>query len=310
MRMKALSSILAVATISCNLAKDVKPDPHTPGNFLKYQETLIKEFQNGGFVIAKNRQSGAADQQGDSLLFSGLALSVVDCHYVPLFLEGLEHMQDAWLGYLVRYLPLPQNFVEKHDVVTRDGISGAMYGLVKSRERCPEFNDRIEHILDRWKEAVGSSYFLHPQALNGIITPTFSTFLDVIYGRGMGEDDKLMWMMSAGATAAGIIAEKGACYPIHLQTVQNLALENEGHPMDDFGKKSWCKLVSGRGLLLTDWYCGHDLTEVYKFLVAADEAANFYMHQRCSWEERDGENRLSPRVDFLLLYRLMEEGSK
>ncbi len=301
--------LLVLAIIACKPTDDIKPNPNLPGDFVGYQDRLMKEFLRNGFVVAKDTVSNEDTEQGDSLLFSGIALASVDCHYMPVFLEALEVMQADWGGYLVRINPLPKNYVEKSNVVTRDGASGAAFGMIKARDRCPEFKDRIEAILERWKGAIGESYFLHPKAMNGIITPTFSAFLDVVNGRGIDSSDKLLMMLSAQATASLIVAEKSACYPIHLQTIQNLALEEEGHSMDEFGKESWCNTVMDRGLLLTDWYCGRRTETMWAFLRNPENAANVYMHQRCNWESSDAENKASPRVDFLLLHRLMAEGS-
>lgn len=309
--MRPLTLLLSVSTVlilGCSKAQHVPPETkNVPGDFRFYEERLVNDFVPGGFVVSK--AGGEERDQGDSLLFTGVALAAIDCDLAPTILDGLEAMQSVWGGYLVRFHPIPQEYIEKHNVITRDGATGALYGLVKVAKRCPDLAIRANAILTRWRDAVGDAFFLHPEGRKGLITPSFKAFWKVAFGEKISDLEYGLFIGSALVTAASIKNARSACYPVHLQTLQNLTLESQGRPLLAADKAAWCDLTADMGLYLTDWYCQRDGDKLLQWLKNPEESQHIYVHQRCSWEQSDGDGVASPRVDFLTLFENVKNGS-
>jgi hypothetical protein len=310
--MRAFTWCLLFALVfACGKSKPVdKVDPtdQSQSQFAKYQSRLLGEFLTDGFVISKE-QNGSPTDQGDSLLFTGLTLGVLDCEKTGFLLAPIERMQDNFSGYLVRIDPLPEEYRLNGNTISRDGATGALYGLQLAKRRCTALTDRIDHILARWKDAVGNSLVLYPRSLAGIITPSFRTYWKVAHGIGISDIEYEEYIVAGLTTIAFIKSQKSACYPIHLQTIQHLTFEIMGKPIFKRNKDEFCALTKGLGLMLTDWYCGRNGDDLKSWLSNPDQSKHVYMSQRCTWENGDADDKLSPRVDFLVLFRHIEEGS-
>jgi hypothetical protein len=302
-----LATLTIILSMGCRKSKEVEPDGNVSGDFRYYEERLVVEYLENGFVVSKS--GGISEDQGDSLLFTGVALGALDCEFVPRILDGLEEMQDYWSGYLVRFLPLPAEYIEKHNVITRDGATGALFGLVKASKRCPDLYPRIQTILTRWYDTVGNSLFLHPEGRNGIVTPSFKAFWKVAHGKGISDLEYAVYMGSTLFTAESIKNAKSSCYPIHLETLQHLVFEAQGRPILAADKERFCSITKDMGLYLTDWYCERNGETLLTWLKDPQSIPVNYLHQRCEWEPADGIGKFSPRVDFLTLYRHIQEGS-
>lgn len=298
--------ICALMLVSCGKkAHDVEPS-EALGDVQFYEERAIS-FLEQGFVVAKG-QDGSLRDQGDSLLFTGLLLGSLSCEKLEVILSSFERMQNRFGGFLVRIDPLPNEYAEGGNFISRDGATGALYGLVRAAKRCPAQQWRIASILNRWEDAVGSSLLLHPKS-TAVITPSFRVFWRLAHGHSINDLEYQLAMASSLATTKIIKDNKSACYPMHLQTIQNLLFELRGRPLLAGDKKLWCELTDGMDLLLTDWYCERRKPEIDAWLKDPSRSPSVYMHQRCSWESPDGEGINSPRVDFLVLYRHVLEGS-
>lgn len=299
--------------LGCGKSKPVdkeEPDDPAKARFVTLQNRLLSDYLLDGFVIAKE-SNGSITDQGDSLLFTGLTLGVLDCNVLEskFLLAPFDRMQDNFGGYLVRIDPLPADYRQGNNFISRDGATGALYGLQLAKRRCPALGPKIDHILARWKDAVGDSFFLYPKSLAGIITPSFKTFWKVGHGIGISDVEYEEYIVSSLVTIGLIKANKSACYPIHLQTVQHLTFEIMNHPILKRNKDEFCALTKGLGLMLTDWYCDRNGDDLKLWLDNPENSNHVYVSQRCNWESGDADNKLSPRVDFLVLYRHLTEGS-
>ena len=189
--------------LSCGKSKPVDKvdDSQSLPLFVKYQDRLLGEFLTDGFVVSKG-QHGEIEDQGDSLLFTGLALGVLDCEVIGsrFFLAPFDRMQDNFSGYLVRIDPLPEEYRQGNNFISRDGATGALYGLQLAKRRCPALAPKIDPILARWKDAVGNSLFLYPKSLAGIITPSFKTFWKVGHGIGISDIEYEEYIVSGLTT--------------------------------------------------------------------------------------------------------------
>lgn len=302
----ARSLLIFLIILSCGKSKQIDPDPFVVGDINVFEDRLLGSFLENGFVVSK--EDNQSVDQGDSLVFTGMALSSLSCEKIEPILHGLEQMQDHFGGYLVRFDPLPREYIESRNYISRDGATGLLYGLVRVLKRCPNQAARISSIKKKWQEAVGNSFLLHPNS-TAVITPSFRTFWKVGHGIGISDLEYEEYILSTLFTAQLIQSNKSSCYPIHLETIQNLTFEEMGKPIFKRNKDQFCKITNNMGLMLTDWYCGRNIKELKSWLQDPNKSPNFYMHQRCSWEQVDGLNKLSPRVDFIVLFRHILEGS-
>lgn len=309
-RKVAIVGFVSMVLCACGKSKPIDSiDPGQSFLFQSYENRLISDFLLNGFVISKNQQNQPQDQ-GDSLLFMGLALGVLDCNLLDQFFLALDRMQDNFGGHLVRIDPLPEEYRQGNDFISRDGATGALYGLQLAKRRCPASASKIDHILARWKDAVGDSLVLYPKSLAGIITPSFRTFLKVGNGIGISDIEYEEYIVSGLVTAELIKTNHSACYPIHLQTLQHLTFELMGHPILKRNKDEFCSLTKDMGLMLTDWYCGRNTDALKFWLDHPEQSKQSYMLQRCIWESVDATDKSSNRVDFLVLFRHIQEGTK
>lgn len=310
-RVLAFVSFVSLLLCACGKSKPVdKVDPESQSQlrFSAIQDRLVSDYLLDGFVISKEK-NGTPTDHGDSLLFTGLALGVLDCKKIDMFLLALDRMQDNFSGYLVRIDPLPEEFRQGDNFISRDGATGALYGLQLAKRRCTALTEKIDHILSRWKDAVGNSLVLYPKSLAGIITPSFRTFWKVGHSIGISDLEYENYIVSGLVTTSLIKSNKSACYPIHLQTVQHLTFEIMGRPIFKRNKDEFCGLTKDMGLMLTDWYCGRNGDDLKLWLDNPEQSKHVYMSQRCTWENGDADDTLSPRVDFLVLFRHISEGS-
>ena len=295
---------------ACKKAKEISPnDTPSPSLFELSEAKLMDIFRSQlGFIVTKD-ENGEDIDQGDSLLFTGLAMGVVSCESVGRFIVALEDMQIENSGYLIRFNPIPNSYFVDKNMVSRDGATGALFGMIRASQRCPQYKAEIESIMLRWHSVVGNAVFLHPQATKAVMTPTFKSVFDLAVGKGMGKAEYGLLIASDFVTIKGIKANKLACYPVHLETIEFLIMEMRGVYLENADKVKWCDITSGMGLMLTDWYCDRNLASIKSWLNEPDKSPNVYMHQRCTWESPDLKNSISPRVDFLLLHKLINEGS-
>ncbi len=299
--------LVMLAFSSCKRAPEVEPIPYA-SEFSHYESRLMDFFlSERDFVVSRTEDDGM-DDQGDSLLFSGIALGVVSCDKVPRLLSALKSSQETFRGFLVRFNPLPPEYITGKNYVSRDGAIGALFGLVRAAKRCPEQNALIQTVMDDWRAAVGSSYLLHPKSV-AVLTPSFRFFWDAAHGHEMSNGEYGFFMATNLFTAEAIRSNRSACYPVNLQLLEFLTLEVMGRRLELADKRKWCETTDGMGNLLADWYCGRGTEAIESWLANPEQSSHVYAHQRCGWESPDIGSKKSPRVDFLLLSRLLNEGS-
>lgn len=312
--------MLVVFFVSCcgRRSDPIDKIPNPSDKQAHYEERLI-EFLKDGWVVTRN-PDGSNHDEGDSLLFTGLALGSLSCDSVARYglLNSFERMIDNYDGYLVRIDPLTEEYVNRDDYVSRDGATGALYGLLRHSQRCSENRERVKRIMDQWHDTVGSAVLLHPKS-KAVKMPSFSAFWRVAHGRKINDLEYAVYMTSTIFTAKTIQLQRRAavaegnpeknpsCYPVNLQTLQHIIMEMQGQAIYERDKSAWCDITKDFGLLLSDWYCARNDDKIQDWLENPQQSRAVYMHQRCSWETEGF--HLSPRVDYLLLNSLRKEGS-
>ena len=126
------------------------------------EQRLMSSFlTENGYVVSYNKETGKAAKEGDSLLFTGLAMGVARCDRSKALFEAVKETFDKGDGEFIRIDPLPQSYIDENDPTSRDMEIGILFGLVFYYERCGD--DRVIDMLKK--------HFLF---LSSLLFPTFS----------------------------------------------------------------------------------------------------------------------------------------
>ena len=278
-------------------------------------QTLPQSFvsERGWFAP---RREGRVDLEGDSLLWTGLAMRVLPCAEALPMLEALEASAEMRGGAFVRYEPLPPKF--DGNEVSRDGVIGAAFGLLSLDARCPVLRPRIAALWGDFirfvKEHGGGA--LYP-GTTATLTVPFGVTLDLVTTRLLGADEGETSEGELAAAEAGhlmstarVTKARRACYPAHLVAMQVLIADACGRPFSQAFMDAWCDLTDGAGMPLADWMCSRAPAILLLGNPRFDPRKWMYEHQRCeAWERPDlGADEESPHLDWLLLYDLAARG--
>lgn len=266
----------------------------------------------GGWVGTHVEGESSCYDMGDSLLFSGLALAVLPCAGGAPVLAAIEASQESRGGLFVRYEPLSPDYSGNEN--SRDGITGLIFGLATRARHCPDDKNLIAGMWQRYRTALGPNPLaLYPGNLHAVVTPPFAAVLEqgdhlLAGGESPPFARRVLWEAAAAKGAQATVEDHGACFTVHLETLQ--ALLFGAAASGDF-HKGFCQGTAGAGLALTDWYCGTGAEAVKSWLSTYQPNQMVYRHQRCSWEtETPRPGTDGPALDWLMLYTLAKEGSE
>lgn len=268
-------------------------------------------FVEGGYVAP--RRGGAVDIEGDSLLWTGLAIGTLPCGAAAALVATLDRSTTARGGALLRYDLDPDGPIDPRlvgDENTRDGFIGAIFGLTSAARRCPELADTIGELWRRIARFVDDEGHgaLYPGNLHALVTPGMRFLLDLAshaLAGGARPSGEALLAFEAGEIpdALRITVGHAACYPLHLAALGFAVAAREGRPIHRAVFEGWCGATAGTDIPMIDWMCRRAAARTW--LVAEPDGYE-HRHQRCSpWESPDldaGEE--SPRVDWLELYEI------
>lgn len=271
------------------------------------RDVLVSDFSPGGQVVSLNGKDH--DNIGDSRLFDGLALVVMGCEQGQKILDETLDSIVANNGQLLRYDPLPQEYVDNSNESSIDMATGVMWGLAERARKCPDDAERIKDVwrLHRdWVLSHGDRLAEKVQGYGLVSVPGFRWAWDLA-GYLIGTNDKPGGKEAAEVDLIALIADvkraKRSCYPIHLGLAQVLMATRAGHPMTKFGRWSVCQETKGLGIPLMDWFCERQAARDY--LQGWQNSEWHYRHQRCSaWETPDGNGERHPGLDALIEYEV------
>lgn len=270
--------------------------------FDKMASTLVIRLQlehlEFGYVVSRDGFNGPAAHEGDSLLWSGLALALLPCEAGKEIFDSLYLSVKMGDGELVRFPGLNQR-------PSRDAAIGFLFGMAFRAINCPadyfEAREAVElhlHYVARHNGKLSPS---GPE-LTSVTRYTYqkvAEYLEITTGT---KSDKLSFELGVMAGARAIKAQKSAGYPVHLSTLQILLLDKIGKGITNNGKGWFCDSSKGMGLGLTDLYC--DRTSAKLLLEQFSLNEYEYKWQRARWEKPDGHGLLSPAIDWLAIYFL------
>ena len=270
------------------------------------QERLRTRFLEKGYVVS--RKGEKPHFVGDSLLWTGIAMGVLDCEIAREIFEAVHASAKKRRGGLVRIEPLPRSY--NVDPTSRDMEVGAIFGFAAYFLSCedPEVVDLLTLHFD-FIDQNHAALYPHgdPSKIN--INPAFAYFLNEVAALFLGVPrppaiDRSGFEVGVFSGASGIRSANAPCFPVHLTTMQLITLEILDHPISQSAGAAFCKATDTMGLPLTDWYC-HRL-DVKEYLHSYELDQYEYSHQRCSWEQDRLDGVETPGLDWIVLKRLAQ----
>lgn len=295
----ALAALLALA--ACTKAKPqpapVDPDAEVVG---EWESTAgrLPHFLQDGFVVSI-RGGDTPVNQGDSLLWTGIAMSSVSCAMGEPMAAAAAKMVADLHGGLYRHPSLP-------GAISLDGALGFWRGVTHRIVAC--------HEKDRWRPLLAlhqaAGLRLNPAADVRIPAPFDVVKDQVLHLVDLGgapdpsrvrvlEDAVVGW--AAAVEARSHVPRKqdrGSCYPVHLGLVALQTIEAAGGSISGPGRDAFCQATAGLDMPTTDHWCGRG--DLVGWAKGFQHNVWQYRHQRCpSWETPDGGGDEQPGVDFL-----------
>lgn len=254
---------------------------------VRYDEVVARlpDFLDKGFVVSK--QDGTSQHQGDSLLFSGLALYALDCTSGQPIADAFMKMLKDLDGGVYRHPDLP----EKEPSL--DGLLGMYRGIIK-RIGC----DGVEPWAAVMKNHTARMAASLPAEFN-LVADTLAYKLGL---SGIPDQRRAKNLALEVATWAFLVkTSKTACYRVHLGLLSLQALDDMGMGVGDESRGHFAESTKGLGMPTTDHFSGRDGLKEWLENFQYNEWQ--FRHQRCGlWEIPDGASMDHPAVDYLVGY--------
>ncbi len=272
-------------------------------------QRLLSTFMEDDQVVARtggDDQHAAPKDVGDSKLWSGIALAVLDCDEgAPVLMSILASIAQHG-GGIVRFDPLPQEYIDNSNETSIDMVTGVMFGLTERARKCPGDAPAIKAAWDQHRafvQANGGKLADRVKDYGMVQTPGFHWAWDLtgyLLGTNGKPDGKEAAELDLLGMIEGVVVKKEACYRIHLGLLMLLEAARGGDAMSRFARWTACQELKPTGIPLADWIC--ERMSLRQYFVDFDPDAWQYHSQRCNWEKPDGDGDGQPGLEGLLLY--------
>lgn len=280
--MKFCVVLVALAALACT-KKSQEDEENLPLPYELVADRMLDLAHPRGWIVNRY-DNGELRKPGDSLLFTGIAMGVLDCTRGAIPETALIEMLTANGGGLVRHPGLPD------EPVTVDGALGLYWGVAHRIEKCPETRQR-------WAGAMQLHATVADRYLEGIFQPMLQQVMaDLGLSAPPSEEERGHLGLLMASWAFAVVQNKAAAYRIHLAW---LTLDVVPAP---HSKTAFCEAVVKAKMPLMEHFCGRPgLAEwVEKFEFNRFE----FFHQRAVWESpdgrRDGDPLNTPALDYLV----------
>jgi hypothetical protein len=291
---------MAIGLVACH-PKDTQPEPEQPGmsDVQLYDEAVqrLDRFIDRGFVVSL-KADGTAEHQGDSLIWTGMALGSLPCGLGTKVAFGIRRMAAILQGGMWRHPDLV-------DDVSMDGALGVYWGLARRIKRCGE--------ADFWKGMIEEHvrYLdthdvlkLNPNSTASLV-PGFDYLPRLLAHEADvgGEPSKDMLRSMQLSTIAWTVAtksQKAAAYRIHLSMIALQTVEELSVKLDPLLRSAFCSASKDTDMPTVDHFCGRG--DLGGWISGFEYNAWEMRHQRAgAWETPDGKPGLeTPAVDLLV----------
>ncbi len=280
MRMLLLTSLLS---FGCKPAAKPEPIASNPITFATAAERMLA-MSDGGWIVSRGT-SGEIQHQGDSLIWTSLAMGALDCVSAMGPESSLLAMIDVTGGRLWRHPSLPGEW-------SLDGAIGFYAGVLEHVARCP--GTKAD-----WARAVRFHAESKPE-----LPPRFQTLLDVtqaLLGNGPMPSDTDRGLLAAECVgwAVAAVSQHSAGFRLHLCY---LTLKSMDAPK---GREAFCSAVEAAKMPLLEQFCGRP--GLSSWVDGFGYNIYEYKHQRADWEDPDGNGIETPGLDYLVALRALGE---
>ncbi len=270
--MKSLAFIACL--LACGHAE--KRDETQPASVSIYDAAAdrLVTMLDDGWVVSRHPDGAIADQ-GDSLLFTGLAMGTLDCARGAVPEAALSTMLRENHGVPYRHPTIKGEY-------SLDGLLGLWWGIDQRIKRCGA-RDVWASLLTEHKTAVS-------------IEPFFGIVLDQVMGGVPSLNDRGRLGAEVTAWAIGTVSARAAAYRLHLGY---LTLSIVDAPK---GQGTYCEAVKDAKILLIEHFCGRP--GLAQWIDGFAYNRYVYAFQRAEWEGPDGRPGLAtPAIDLLMAIR-------
>jgi hypothetical protein len=302
-----LGFLIAIAVAACGHA-DPKPEPSTPAapEVVRFDEAAdrLVAMLDQGWVVSRD-VAGAPAHEGDSLIWTGVAMGDLDCARGDQLEAALISMVEATDGKLFRHPTLKNK-------VSLDGAVGLYFGVAERVEHCPGAADRWHAVL-----AAHPRFFDDP--LNDqeqVRLPLGFKAVRALLGARLGlvapptdgelrelEREVAGWVraVKAGKKAFDLhlIDEAPSCFRVHVAHRTLEAVEALGAVVTREGRDDFCQATDGLAIGTVDQWCGRPV-DLGAWVQGFQYDRWEFAFQRCqAWEAPDGNGLHTPALDLI-----------
>ena len=281
-----------VFSLACGKPEDEKepvtPPDDVPVTFEKASDRLLSMTSPPGWVVSR-WSDGRIEHTGDSLLWTGMALGVLDCERGNVVEGALLTMLRETGGKAYRH---PS---EAARAPSLDGHLGLYWGISQRVSRCPDS-------MPVWASAVASH---EPTS----VPKPFDKVLGALryqLGLAAAPTDAAALTDAVSVWAYGVVLTQAAGYRIHLGLLSLETLESTGVGLPAAARSKFCAASEAAQMPTVDWFCGRG--DLVQWITAYEPNRYEMAHQRATWESPDGKEGLeTPGLDLLVALRKVYE---
>ncbi len=271
----------------CGHADD-KPEPSSPmdasvtyGAAAARLGTMLED----GWVVSRG-PGGDPRDQGDSLIFTGIAMGALSCADGAVPEAALVKMLREKNGGVYRHPSIPDDY-------SLDGLLGMWWGIAGRTKRCPETKELWASLLPQHEAAVAIEPFFH--------TALQQVMADLGVGTAPTASDRGELGSVVSGWAFGVVANREAAFRLHLGF---LTLSMIDAPQS---KNIFCASVPKANIALLEQFCDRAGLSAWSTAFAYNRYV--YAFQRASWEtETVPSGEETPGLDLLVALRMLYPG--
>ena len=267
----------------------------------KAVDRLTTDYLEDNWVVSRD-QDGSTEHEGDSLLWTGLAMASLSCEKGDAIENRMIQMFNSNSGAMVRYEPLGEYANGRE--ITFDGATGLYYGVYQRLRNC----NTHDKWRDTWKQHTeylkDNDYVLHPN-VTATVLPQFNAIRDYIsYMLDQGEEPskaRYRGLEAQAITWSSInIEARKPCFPVHLSFLYLSFLEDSDNLLAA-SHEAFCYATEEANLPIIDHWCARrDIIDCVENEFQYNQWE--YRQQRCSadnWETPDGNGLATPAIDLI-----------